>query len=55
MAGTKMIINTDAHSPSDLVTRENAELIVRGAGLTEEEIRNCFLNSEMIVERALNN
>jgi len=53
-AGAKMIINTDSHSPSDLVTRKKAELIARGAGLTEEEIKSCFLNSEMIVKRALN-
>ncbi|MCK5851937.1 histidinol phosphate phosphatase domain-containing protein [bacterium] len=53
IAGAKMIINTDSHSPSDLVSRENAELIARGAGLTEEEIRECFLNSEKIVEEAL--
>ena len=54
IAGAKMIINTDSHSPSDLVTRKKAELIARGAGLTEEEIKSCFLNSEMIVKRALN-
>ena len=54
IAGAKMIINTDSHSPSDLVTRENAELIARGAGLTEEEIRECFINSEKIVKEALN-
>ncbi len=53
IAGAKMIINTDSHSPSDLVTRENAEQIARGAGLTEEEIRECFLNSERIVQEAL--
>ena len=52
-AKAKMIINTDSHSPSDLVTRKNAELIARGAGLTEAEIRDCFLNSEMIVKRVL--
>ncbi len=54
IAGAKMIINTDSHSPSDLVTRENAELIARGAGLTGEEIRECFFNSEKIVKEALN-
>jgi len=53
-AGAKMIINTDSHSPSDLVIRKNAELIARGAGLTEEEIKDCFLNSEMIVKKVLN-
>jgi len=51
--GAKMIINTDSHSPSDLVTRKNAELIARGAGLTEKEIKDCFLNSEMIVGKVL--
>ncbi|RLD11694.1 MAG: PHP domain-containing protein [Chlamydiae bacterium] len=54
-AGAKMVINTDSHSASDLVTRENAELIARGAGLTTEEIRNCFSNSEEIIRKALKN
>ena len=53
-AGAKMIINTDSHSSSDLVTRKNAELIASGAGLTEEEIKSCFLNAEMIVKKVLN-
>jgi len=53
-AGAKMIINTDSHIPSDLITRENAGLIARGAGLTAEEIKECFINSEKIVEKAFN-
>ena len=52
-AGAKMIINTDAHSPSDLVTRAVAEKIARGAGMTEEEVKQCFSNSERIVKLKL--
>lgn len=33
----KLIINTDAHSPSDLITDEYGKKVVMGAGLTEED------------------
>jgi histidinol phosphatase-like PHP family hydrolase len=52
-AGAKMIINTDSHSPADLVTRAEAEKVAQGAGLSDEEIKQCFLNSEIIVNKVL--
>ncbi|MBU1712423.1 MAG: histidinol phosphate phosphatase domain-containing protein, partial [Proteobacteria bacterium] len=36
-AGAKLVINTDTHEPSDLINREQALKIVRGAGLKEED------------------
>ena len=36
-AGAKLVINTDTHDPSDLINRDQALKIVRGAGLTEED------------------
>ena len=33
--GASLLVNTDAHSPSDLITRHQAELIARGAGLRD--------------------
>jgi histidinol phosphatase-like PHP family hydrolase len=40
-AGAKMVVNTDAHAPGDLVTAEFALQVARGAGLDEEETRSA--------------
>lgn len=37
----KMVVNTDCHSPDDLITEERAMLIAMGAGLTREEAEYC--------------
>ncbi|MDK2974963.1 MAG: hypothetical protein PWP08_1334 [Methanofollis sp.] len=38
-AGCMMVVNSDAHAPCDLLTREAKMAVARGAGLTEEESR----------------
>jgi histidinol phosphatase-like PHP family hydrolase len=40
--GANLIINSDAHSPSDLLTKELALKIGLGAGLTLEEIKKLW-------------
>jgi putative hydrolase len=50
--GVKLVINTDTHSPGDLVSREFARRIARGAGLSETEAARLFKNSEEIVRKA---
>ncbi|HNS56978.1 MAG TPA: histidinol phosphate phosphatase domain-containing protein [Smithellaceae bacterium] len=47
----KLVLDNDAHSPSDLVGREMAVKIARGAGLTDEEIAIMFANSQDIVRK----
>jgi len=49
--GAALVINTDTHSPADLVSREFARRVARGAGLTEAETSKAFRNSEEIVRR----
>jgi putative hydrolase len=49
--GARLVLNTDTHEPSDLITREHAVAVVRGAGLNEEQVGAVFLNSEQLVER----
>lgn len=51
--GAKLVLNTDSHSPSDLVTREYAWSVARGTGLDENQIQAMFKNSEELVERLL--
>lgn len=46
--GAKLIINTDAHEPGDLVSRSRAEMIARGAGLGDEEIAGTFKGAESL-------
>lgn len=50
-AGAQVVLNTDSHSPSDLITRDFARMVGRGAGMTGEEIDIMFQNSESLVER----
>lgn len=37
-AGARLLVNSDAHAPQDLLTPELAVLVARGAGLLEEEL-----------------
>jgi hypothetical protein len=39
--------------PQDLVTREMGEKILLGAGLTGDESKDVFLNSEKLVKKLL--
>ncbi len=48
-----LLCNTDTHVPQDLVTREMGEKILLGAGLTGDEVKDVFLNSEKLVKKLL--
>ncbi len=50
--GVGLVFNTDAHSPSDLVTEQMATKILKGAGLTDEECERVWENARRLVERA---
>lgn len=49
-AGASLVINTDAHSPGDLITRSFAVKVGIGAGLSIRQVEECFLNSERFVK-----
>lgn len=49
--GAKLVLNTDTHQPSDLTTLEQATLVARGAGMTDDEIGAMFAHSEELVAR----
>jgi len=51
--GVRLCINTDSHSPSDLITREFASKILLGAGVDKTGLNRIFKNSESIIEEAL--
>lgn len=47
----KLVINTDSHSPADMISKEFAIRVLRGAGLNQEEVEQVFKNMEEIVRR----
>jgi histidinol phosphatase-like PHP family hydrolase len=47
----KLVLNNDAHAPSDFVGSKMATNIARGAGLTDEEIAAMFENSLKLVQK----
>ncbi|MBA4371693.1 MAG: PHP domain-containing protein [Thermodesulfovibrio sp.] len=51
--GVPLCINTDSHSPSDLITRDMAKRILLGAGIEESRISSVFDNSKHLIEKAL--
>jgi histidinol phosphatase-like PHP family hydrolase len=50
-AGAALIVNTDSHAPGDLITREMAERVARGAGLTDTEVAALFAAAEALARR----
>jgi putative hydrolase len=44
-AKAKLLVNTDAHSPEDLLTLEKARVVARGAGLDEEGVQKAVLKN----------
>jgi putative hydrolase len=44
--GATLVVNTDTHSPEDLITRERAFQILSGAGLSEIEAQRVLANNE---------
>ncbi len=52
--GAKLIVNTDTHSPRDMMDQEMAQQVAAGAGLDEKGVRAATItNPEELLERAL--
>ncbi len=49
--GAALVFNTDAHAPEDLILREHALKIARGAGLASEDFEQMLENARKILER----
>jgi len=47
----KLVINTDAHQSRELFTQDLIRKVGLGAGLTEEELKEVFQNSEELVRK----
>jgi histidinol phosphatase-like PHP family hydrolase len=51
--GVPLCLNTDSHSPSDLITSDTARQILLAAGVEENRVGSVFENSKSLVETAL--
>ena len=49
--GAQLVINTDAHEPKELFTKDLIRKVGLGSGLTEEELQKAFQNSEELVNK----
>jgi len=49
--GAGLVLNTDAHSPEDLITHDQARNIALGAGLNEEDFSRLRMNARELLER----
>jgi putative hydrolase len=50
-AGARLVIGTDTHGPPDMLRREQAERLARGAGLSLDEIDQCFHHAEALIKK----
>ncbi len=52
-AGANLIVNTDTHSPDDLITQDTAMKIAMGAGLTEKQAKVTMANSKHLLDSVI--
>jgi len=51
--GCKLVINSDAHAPGDLIDKSSAEKILLGAGLNPEEVKEVFNEMQKLSKKLL--
>lgn len=51
--GAKMVLNTDMHGPSDLITIDYAMKVLLGAGISMDDCNEILLNSKKIIDKIL--
>ncbi len=52
--GAKLLVNTDAHAPGDMMDQSMAARVAAGAGLSPEEVEEAIVaNANELLERAL--
>jgi histidinol phosphatase-like PHP family hydrolase len=49
----KLVLNSDAHSPHDLMTRQFAQMVAHGTGLGENALEEMLGNSQDLIEKIL--
>jgi histidinol phosphatase-like PHP family hydrolase len=49
--GATLVIDTDTHTPDNLITRDRALQVLIGAGLTDEQAWEVLGNNEILLEK----
>ena len=49
--GARLVLNSDGHSPNDLMTQELAGKLVEGAGLPKGTLKDLLANSQFLLEK----
>jgi histidinol phosphatase-like PHP family hydrolase len=53
-AGARLVVNTDTHTPQDMIDQEMARLVAAGAGLNEAEVEAATVtNLQTLVQKAV--
>ena len=50
--GAGLVFGTDAHDPGDVMARDQAERVARGAGMSAEEVASMFDRAETVFHRS---
>jgi histidinol phosphatase-like PHP family hydrolase len=54
LSGARLVVNTDTHTPNDMLDMARARLVALGAGLTEKEAHAALVtNAQALVSKAL--
>ncbi|MCD6265917.1 MAG: histidinol phosphate phosphatase domain-containing protein [Deltaproteobacteria bacterium] len=51
--GAKLVLNSDAHSPHDLMTRQFAQMVAQGSGLGKNALEELLGNSRDLINKIL--
>jgi putative hydrolase len=51
--GAKLVLNSDAHSPNDFMTRQLASMIAQGTGLGKNAFEEMLGNSRELIDKVL--
>lgn len=51
--GAKLVVNSDAHAPGDLINLDFARKVAIGAGLNDEDFKSVRLNAEELLEKVV--
>jgi len=51
--GAKLIFNTDAHEPEDLINNQEALEVVKRAGMVKEDLELMFENARSLIRKAI--
>ena len=52
-ANAPFILNTDTHSPHNLITKRFAKVVLKGSGMQDSDVEMAFRNAEAMLERLL--